>query len=143
MERYVFPAIFDPDSSGRGFTVTFPDLPGCITEADSLEEAFQMAKEALALHIWSNEDDGEPIPTPASPLSVSIPPGGFVSLIEAWMPPIRDRMANKAVNKMLTLPKWLNDLAEANNVNFSRILQNALKDHLGVAEMHTPYKSRP
>jgi hypothetical protein len=50
------------------------------------------------------------------------------------MPPFRDKMSNKSVNKMLTLPKWLNDLAEREKVNFSQLLQAALKNHLGVRQ---------
>ena len=48
------------------------------------------------------------------------------------MPPVRDEMAERAVKKTLTIPKWLNDLAEENKVNFSRILQDGLKEYLGV-----------
>jgi hypothetical protein len=48
------------------------------------------------------------------------------------MPVIRDEIENKAIKKTLTIPKWLNDIAEQNNVNFSHILQSALKKHLGI-----------
>ena len=40
--------------------------------------------------------------------------------------------SDKAVKKTLTIPSWLNSLAEQNNVNFSNILQNALKEYLNV-----------
>ncbi|KYH32691.1 type II toxin-antitoxin system HicB family antitoxin [Neomoorella mulderi] len=135
--KYIYPAVFDPCEEG-GYCVTFPDLPGCITEGDTLEEAYEMAKEALSLHLWGLEDDGDPIPKPTSPADIKVPEGGFVSLIEVWMVPIRDKMANKAVNKMLTLPRWLNDLAEEKQVNFSYVLQNALKEYLGVSEVDKP-----
>jgi predicted RNase H-like HicB family nuclease len=42
MARYLYPAVFDPNENG-GYTVTFPDLPGCVTEGDTLDEALQMA----------------------------------------------------------------------------------------------------
>ena len=64
MDRYVFPAVFDPCEEG-GYTVTFPDLPGCITEGDTEEESFQMAKEALELHLYGMERDGDEIPKPS------------------------------------------------------------------------------
>ena len=134
MDKYIFPAIFDPDEEGKGYTVTFPDLPGCITEGDTLEEAFSMAREALELHLWGMEDDGEDIPRPTPPNQIAVPEGCFTSLIEALMPPIRNKMALKAVNKTLTIPKWLNDLGEERKVNFSHILQEALKSHLGVRD---------
>jgi len=51
------------------------------------------------------------------------------------MPMVRDEMANKAVKKTLTIPQWLSDLAEERKVNYSRLLQEALKDHLGVHKL--------
>ena len=133
MDRYVYPAIFDPCEEG-GYSVTFWDLPGCITEGDTVEEALSMAREAMSLHIYGMEDDGDHIPAPTPPEQVQVPEGGFISLIEVWMPPFRDKMANKAVNKMVTLPKWLKDMAEREKVNFSHVIQEALKNHLGISD---------
>jgi hypothetical protein len=48
------------------------------------------------------------------------------------MPIIRDEIENRAIKKTLTIPKWLNDIAEINKVNFSHVLQSALKEHLGL-----------
>jgi Uncharacterised protein family (UPF0150). len=66
MDRYIFPAIFESDGNG-GYTVTFPDLPGCITEGDTLDEALYMAKDALELYIYNLEEDNEIIPDPTAP----------------------------------------------------------------------------
>jgi len=133
MDKYLFPAIFEPGEV-KGYCVTFPDLPGCITEGDTLEEALHMAKDALELHLYGMEEDGDCIPDPTPPEKVKAPEGGFVTIIEVWMPLIRDEMANKAVKKTLTIPKWLNDLAEKKQVNFSHFLQVSLKKHLGINE---------
>ena len=94
MDRYIYPAIFDTNEKG-GYTITFPDLPGCITEGDTLEEAFYMAKDAMSLHLWGMEDDDDPIPNPTPPEKVQAPEGGFTSLVEVWMPPYRDKIANR------------------------------------------------
>lgn len=83
MGKYMFPAIFDPDEEGRGYTVTFPDLPGCITEGDDLEEARAMAQEALELYLWDMEQHNEPIPTPTPPEKIALPTGAFVTFIDA------------------------------------------------------------
>lgn len=133
MNRYIYPAVFKPGER-KGYCVTFPDLPGCITEGDTLEEVFHMAKEALELHLYGMEEDNDPLPDPTPPEEIDVPQGAFVSLVEAWMPLIRDEMANKAIKKTLTIPKWLNDMAEEKRVNFSHILQTALKSYLGVHE---------
>ena len=131
MDRYIFPALFEPGEK-KGYCIIFPDLPGCITEGDDMEEALHNAKEALELHLYGMEEDGDEIPSPTSPEKMELPAGSFTSLIEVWMPVIRDEMGNKAIKKTLTIPKWLNDIAEKEKVNFSHVLQSALKDYLGV-----------
>ncbi len=140
LNKYIFPAVFDPADEGEvGFTVTFPDLPGCITEGDTLQEAMAMAmaREAMELWLWDTEQNAETIPTPSRPQDIGIPKGAFVMFVTAWMNDIRDDMAHKAVKKTLTIPKWLNDEAERNKVNFSQVLQVlqvALKERLGIIE---------
>ena len=133
MDNYIFPAVFEPCEEG-GYTIIFPDLPGCISEGDTVEEALHMAKDALELHLYGMELGEDPIPRPTPPEKISVTKGGFITLIQVWMPSIRDEMANKSVKKTLTIPKWLNDIAEREKVNFSQILQIALKNHLGVKE---------
>jgi predicted RNase H-like HicB family nuclease len=129
-DRYLFPAIFDYDEDG--ISVEFPDLPGCLTCGGSEEEAFRMAKDSLSLRLYSMEQDGDPIPAPTKGSQLHVEDNQVVVLVEAWMPPFRDKMKNRAIKKTLTIPKWLNDLAEKNQVNFSHILQDALMNHLGV-----------
>jgi hypothetical protein len=55
-----------------------------------------------------------------------------IVLIDVWMIPFRDEMKNKAIKKTLTIPKWLDDIASQHKVNFSRVLQDALIQYLGV-----------
>ena len=134
MDRYIYSALFEAGEE-KGYTVTFPDLPGCITEGDNMEEALHMAKEVLELFMYSIEEDEGPIPEPSLPEKIIVPANTFVSLVEVWMPMVRDEMENRAIKKTLTIPKWLNDVAEKNKVNFSQVLQRALKDYLGVARV--------
>ena len=129
-DKYTFPAVFSIEKDG--ISVEFPDLPGCLSCGDTDDEALYMAKDALELHLFGLEEEGENIPDPSSISSLNLQKNQFVALIEVWMPPIRDEMAQKAVKKTLTLPKWLNDLAEEKKVNFSQVLQNALMSYLGV-----------
>jgi predicted RNase H-like HicB family nuclease len=133
MDRYVFPAVFEKGEVS-GYVVTFPDLPGCITEGETLDEAMNMARDALQGHIYVMEKEGDKIPAPAPPESVEVPPGAFVTIIEAYMPPIRDAMANKSVNTTITLPRWLKEAAETKGINLSQTLQFALKEQLGIQE---------
>ena len=133
LDRYIFPAIFQPIERG-GYTITFPDLPGIATEGDDLSEALYMAKEALELHLYGMEEDGDLIPQPTAPENVEVPERGFVTLVEAFMPLVRDEMANKVVNTNVTLPKWLKKTAEEHKINFSQVLQSALKEQLGIRD---------
>lgn len=137
MAKYIYPAIFDPNENS-GFTVTFPDLPGCITEGDNMDEALQMAVEALALHLYGMEQDNEMIPLASSPSKVHYPedadPNAFVTLIQTRTEPVRDEIMNRAVKKTLTIPNWLNEEAEKEGINFSQLLQQAIKDNLGIVE---------
>ncbi|MGF7399065.1 pilus assembly protein HicB [Thermoanaerobacterium thermosaccharolyticum] len=135
MDRYIFPAVFESDGNG-GYTVTFPDLPGCITEGDTLDEALYMAKDALELYIYNLEEDNEIIPDPTAPEKIKVPEGAFVNLIEVYMPPVREEMANKSVNKTVTIPRWLNEAAEKANINFSQVLQYALKEQLKITDRY-------
>ncbi|MGX7331678.1 type II toxin-antitoxin system HicB family antitoxin, partial [Aerococcus sanguinicola] len=57
---------------------------------------------------------------------------GRIVFVDVWLAPILDRASNQAVKKTLTIPKWLNDSAEAQSVNFSSVLQTALKEELGI-----------
>ncbi|TDF98276.1 type II toxin-antitoxin system HicB family antitoxin [Paenibacillus piri] len=137
MAKYIYPAVFDPNENG-GFTVTFPDLPGCITEGDDMDDALRMASEALALHLYGMERDGDLIPSPSKPADIQFTEdadaNAFVSLVQARTEPIRDELQNRAVKKTLTIPQWLNEEAESAGINFSQLLQYALKEKLGIIE---------
>jgi predicted RNase H-like HicB family nuclease len=131
MDKYIFPAIFEPGDE-HGYCITFPDLPGIVTSGETIEDSLSMAKEALESHLYSREEDVEVIPEPTPPNKLAVPKDGFVNLVEVWMPLVRDEMANRAVKKTLTIPQWLSDLAEQRKVNYSHLLQESLKHHLGV-----------
>src|SRR5690554_3424444 len=109
MAKYIYPAIFDPNENS-GFTITFLDLPGCITEGDNMDEALHMATEALALHLYGMEQDNDIIPLASSPSKVHHPedadPNAFVTLIQTRTEPVRDKIMNRAVKKTLTIPYW-------------------------------------
>ncbi len=127
---YSFPAFFYYDEDG--ISIEFPDLPGCLPCADNSEEAFHNAKEALGLHLFEMEQSGEDIPEPTPIHQLHPEPNGVLAVIEVFMPAIRDRINNKMVKKTLTIPAWLNRAAEAESVNFSQILQEALKKYLQI-----------
>jgi predicted RNase H-like HicB family nuclease len=135
MLKLVYPACFYPCEEG-GYTVIFPDLPGCVTEGDTLSEAVDMAIDAASGWLLEYIGDHKQLPKPSNIKDV-IPDeyeDGFVSLISIDLDEFSKKYANKAVKKTLTIPAWLNTVAEENNVNFSQILQDALTKHLGIKQ---------
>ena len=128
MKKLLYPACFYPCEEQEGYTVVVPDLPGCVTQGRSLLDAIGMAVDAASGWILDEMEDGNPIP-PASKIEdvcADDRPGGFVNLIVLDIDAYAEKYGEKAVRKNLTIPAWLDTYAEANNVNFSRVLQDAL-----------------
>ena len=130
-EHYTYPAIFSYDDDG--ISIEYPDLPGCFSCANDTDTALSMAKEALALHLSSMEDDNDEIPIPSAINTIELEHGQVIVLVDVWMPIYRDKIKYSSVKKTLTIPKWLNDLAEENHINFSQLLQTSIKDQLGLS----------
>lgn len=91
-----------------------------------------MASDALCLMLYNMEEENKPIPEPSDPLKIKTNNNSFISLIYCDTIEYRKFYDNKAVKKTLTIPSWLNTVAEKENVNFSLILQNGLKEHLNI-----------
>lgn len=125
MAKYAYPAIFTPEENGA-FSVLFPDLEGCYTCGDSLEDGLEMAEDALALTLYGYEKDGRKIPSPSSLSTISLKDSEFVNYIACDTLKYRKMYNNKAVKKTLTIPEWLNEAAIAMDLNFSQVLQEAL-----------------
>lgn len=131
MAKYIFPAIFETQEEG-GYTVTFPDIPSCITQGETLNESIEMAKDALCLTLYDMERCGEPVPNASNPLDIKPSSGEFLALVDCDTLLYRKLKSNKAVKKTLTVPQWLDEMATAENINFSQLLQAALKERLHV-----------
>jgi predicted RNase H-like HicB family nuclease len=128
--RYSFIAVFD--YADDGISISFPDLPGCLPCASTEEEAFKNAKEALGLHLWGMEQDHDVIPASTPLKDIKLTKNQVAVMVEVFMPPVRERINNRFVKKTLSLPAWLAAQAEKDNVNYSKLLQSALIDYLGV-----------
>lgn len=126
----VYLAIFTKcNDDGEYYVVEFIDLKGCITQGNDLQEAFYMAQDAMGL--WLDEQANFPTPT-IDFCNIKLESNQFISFVNIDMDDYRKKFDNKAVKKTLTIPGWLNTLSEKNNVNFSQILQDALKKELDI-----------
>ena len=129
--KHVYPAIFEKESVG-GYSVYFPDLPGCVTEGDTMEEALDMAKDAVGIYLTVLEEEGKAFPVASDPAKLCPEENGFVALVDMDMLAYKQKHDKRAVKKTLSIPQWLNTMAEREGINFSNILQRALKERLGV-----------
>lgn len=127
-DRYLYPAIFTY-APGEEIAVVFPDLDVATSGVDD-NDAFLSARELLGCALFGLEEDGEPLPEPSSLESLSVEENERAVLIDVYMPAVRLERVNKSVNRTVTLPAWLNAAAMERNINFSLVLQNALKQEM-------------
>lgn len=131
MAKYVYPAIFHPNENDGSYTVTFPKFPGCITEGKNMADALFLVQDALEVWLADSEDHKDSIPVPGAPPQVVIQE--FVNLVIADTTAWRKKHDSRAVKKPLSIPNWLNTLAEEAGVNFPQILQDTLKERLNIS----------
>ena len=130
-DTYIFPCVFIYKESG-GIAIYFPDLDGCTSFGEDEQTACQNAKEALSLHLYGMEQDGDEIPAPSNIKDIATESNQSILLVEVFMPVFRAKQDNKFVKKTLTIPHYLNIEAERAGINFSQLLQNSIKEQLGV-----------
>lgn len=126
-ERYFYPAVFTYYAPSEEIAVVFPDLD-CATSGVDDEDALLSARELLGGRLAILEEDGEDIPAPSPLTAIHVRDNERSVLIDVYMPSVR--MAN--VNRTVTLPAWLNTAAMEKGINFSHVLQEALKEYLHV-----------
>ena len=129
---YVYPAIFSNCAEG-GYAIRFPDLPGTNTQGDSMADAIAMARDALAMWLDYMKDDGKAFPPASAPEKLTLEADQFVTMIDVDLDAYRRRKDSKAVKKTLTIPAWMNTMAEEAGLSCSQILQDALRERLGVS----------
>ncbi len=129
-DRYVYPAVFTYEDS-QEIAVVFPDL-NAATSGENDEDALFSARELLGCVMLGLEEDKEDIPLPTPLAKVACESNERVVLIDVYMPSMRLARVNRSVNRTVTLPAWLNAAAQERNINFSQVLQDGLKQRLGV-----------
>lgn len=125
--KVFYPAVFQEETDG--YSVRFPDLEGCFTEGDTLEQAYANAFEAMGLFF---DDEGEKFsfPKASRPADISLESGESVVLVEFDIDEYRKRFDSRKIKKTLTLSAWVNAAAEEKKINFSETLEEALIEKL-------------
>lgn len=129
--KQAYPVILTPDETG--FTAFIPDF-NINTQGDDLCEAIEMARDAIGLMGIDMEDDKKVLPEPCKLESVKREPCDIVTLVDVDFAEYRKKNERRTVKKNCTLPSWLCYEAEQANINFSQVLQEALKRELGITE---------
>ena len=133
-----YPACFFKEENG--YSVIFPDLNYLGTCGDSVEDAFAMAVDCLAGYLYWQQQDNERVPEPSKLSEIDVNSlmeeleieceEFFVNMVTVDVKEYAKVHFEKAVKKTLTIPSWLNKLALEQGVNFSQVLQDALKERL-------------
>ena len=128
--KNVYAAILTPGE--YGYTVYIPDWD-IYTQGNDIGDAMDMARDAIGLMGIDYQDDNKAIPQPTT-LTPERPDNGHISLIDIDFEAYRKAHDNRAIRKNVTLPSWLNTLAEEQHINFSGVLQAALKEKLNIKD---------
>lgn len=131
MHHYFYPAIFHNDEKD-GYWISFPDFPECMTQGETMEEAYEMAVEAMGLCIDDRLKNEESLPEVSAPVDYILQEGDFSCLIEFDLVQYRKKHNTKSVKKTLSIPEWLNEAAMEHDINFSQVLQEALMKKIGI-----------
>lgn len=124
--NYIYPAVFYPEENNT-YSVIFPDLNDLATQGNTLEEAFKMAQDVVSLYIFTAIRDGEKLPTPSDLKDITKDTKDcFINLILIDLNEYAKKYNDKSIKKTLSIPSWLNTICEKYNINFSKVLQEAL-----------------
>ena len=134
--RTAYPTIFTKTEDC--YLIEVPDLE-ILTEGTSLEDAIEMARDAISITIVSLEDAQQVVPVPSAIESINVSKGtfadsgsGFVSMVDTDTADYRKKIDTKPVRRNVSLPGWLNYEVNAAGINVSRFLQEALIERLNI-----------
>lgn len=128
--KYVYPALFVKED--ESIIVTFPDLEDTFTDGATMQEAFENAEDVLNLMLWNREEEKDDIPMPSSPEQITVPQGATLAMIKADTLAYRKLHDQKTIRRSITIPSWLDTLARERNINFSQLMQNAIRRECGI-----------
>jgi predicted RNase H-like HicB family nuclease len=135
MNKLTYLAVCEPDGE-NGFGIYFPDLPGCVSYGSDIEEAKKNAKEALELHIYGMQEDGEILPNPQQCIT-DTKEGDCILAITVFPELVKNELDNRRVKTNCTIPAYLKKEAEKEGINFSQLLECALKNLLSGSHTHS------
>lgn len=131
MAKYTYPAVFEKELDG-GYSIYFPDVEGCYTQAEDISEGIENAGDALCLMMYELEKKQTPIPPASNPKSLTVNEDDITTLITCDTRFYKNYFDGNSVNISTTIPLWMKEEGERRNINFSQFLQTALREHLQI-----------
>jgi len=131
MARYTYPAVFEKEEEG-GYSIYFPDVDGCYTQAEDIAEGIENAGDALCLMLYELEKQEKPVPSFSNIKDIKVREDDIVTLIACDTKFYKNYFEGKSVKINATIPLWLKEAGEKRHVNFSQILQNGVKEYLQI-----------
>ena len=129
MAKYTYPAIFEKEQEG-GYSIYFPDIEGCYTQAEDTAEGIEKASDALCLMLYELERQDISIPKPSNIKDIEVVDDGIVTLVACDTQFYKNYYEGKSVKINATIPLWLKEAGEKKRANFSQILQKGVKEFL-------------
>jgi len=129
MAKYTYPAIFEKEQES-GYSIYFPDIDGCYTQAENTADGIENAADALCLMLYELEKQGKPIPKSRNIKDIVVNEDDLVTLVACDTQFYKNYYEGKSVKINATIPLWLKEEGEKKHVNFSQILQNGVKEYL-------------
>ena len=127
--KQVYPIILTPESDG-GYSVFVPDL-NIGTQGETVAECIDMARDAIGLWGICEQDEKRTVPAAATFLPAH-EADEIVTLVDVDFDAYRRAHDMRTVRRNVTLPSYLNELGESAGLNFSQVLQDGLRQRLGV-----------
>lgn len=124
--KLLYPAIFTPFGDREGYTVEFPDLPGCVTEGDSLLEAIEMGTDAACGWILGEIEDGNTFPSASTANTIKADDDCLVNTLVLDISAYSERYSDKAIRRNITIPAWMDTFAQKNHLSLSKVLQDSI-----------------
>ncbi|MBC2578342.1 type II toxin-antitoxin system HicB family antitoxin [Peptostreptococcus russellii] len=129
LRRLAYPVLMK--KTDDGYYIKVPDFD-VVTQGNDIADGMDMARDAIGLMCIDFHDEKKEIPAPNS-VEFDEKEFDVKTFVDIDLEEYRKRLENKSVKKNCTIPYWLNERAEVEGINFSRILQEALADKLGVS----------
>ena len=129
--KQAYPIVITQDDDF--FVVFVPDF-GLNTQGENIAEAMEMARDVIGMAGCYKQDEYQTVPEPSSLADIKTDGASVVTLVDVDFKEYRRKHDNRTVRKNLTIPSWLNEEAEAADLNFSAVLQKALKNELRITD---------